>query len=222
MARRARRGGCSPVSRRDGRGRRGGRRRARRRSARRSEASPRETATALSEQSLQARPADVAHRQVEDAVDLVGVVDRDHVRMRRARLRAATPAGTAPGSPRRAQARVRSPSVRPCARAVHGSPGTRCPSRRGRAPTRSCSRRTSRRRQDSLGLNTSASDSRRRRSFSIRCSASKGSSFFRSSHMSFASSTRVCIGSSAHTACISSSCVQSAGAPPAAAFRSAM
>ena len=36
---------------------------------------------ALADQHLQARPVHVAHRQVEDAVDLVRVVDRDHVRV---------------------------------------------------------------------------------------------------------------------------------------------
>ena len=42
--------------------------------------SPRQRA-ALADQPLQARPVHVAHRQVEDAVDLVRVVDRDHVRV---------------------------------------------------------------------------------------------------------------------------------------------
>ena len=46
---------------------------------------------ALAEQRAQARPRDVAHREVEHAVDLARVVDRDHVRMleRRDELRLA-------------------------------------------------------------------------------------------------------------------------------------
>ena len=43
------------------------------------------------EQRLEARPVDVTHGEKQDAVDLVGVVDRDHVRMleRRCELRLA-------------------------------------------------------------------------------------------------------------------------------------
>jgi hypothetical protein len=50
---------------------------------------------ALADQRLQARPVHVAHRQVEDAVDLVRVVDRDHVRVveRRGELRFAEKPG---------------------------------------------------------------------------------------------------------------------------------
>ena len=114
------------------------------------------------------------------------------------------------GSPGLAPGPGRSPSERPFARACRASPGRRRPFRRGRAATRSCSRRTCRRVFTESG--TSAAGSRvgaRSRSGAPREGFQLPSV---SSHMSFASSTRVCIGSSPHTACISSSCVQSAGA----------
>ena len=56
---------------------------------------PTRQGAALPDQRLQARPVHVAHRQVEDRVDLVCVVDRDHVRVveRRGELRLAQKPG---------------------------------------------------------------------------------------------------------------------------------
>ena len=107
--------------------------------------SPRQRA-ALADQRLQARPVHVAHRQVEDRVDLVRVVDRDHMRVveRRGELRLARETGR--GSPGRRRARARSPSAPRAGRVVRAARGRPCPSRRGRGRTRSCTARTRRRR----------------------------------------------------------------------------
>ena len=109
-------------------------------------ASARERGAALPDQRLQAGAVHVAHREVEDAVDLVGVVDRDHVRVveRRGELRLAEEARAK--LPGRRPGRTRSPSARPCARGARASRGRRSPSRRGRGRTRSCTARTRRRR----------------------------------------------------------------------------
>ena len=131
-------------------------------------------------------PLDVAHREEEDAVDLVGVVDRDHVRVveRRGELRLAEEARAELLVVR--ELRRRSPSAPPCARGARASRGRRCPCRRGRAATRSCSRRTPRRRRvRAVSHRTSAFDSRagarsrsgaRRRTARASCAAPRRAS----------------------------------------------